>query len=136
MIIGIGTDLIDCGRLQRANERIGQRFLDRVFTKTEQQRCNLRMQRFQSYGKVFAAKEAVLKALGDVSGIQWQEIEITHLPNGKPIVTLFGAALNNFKKLLMVNQDGKIDLSITDEPPYAQAFVVISASPALETLKG
>ncbi len=136
MIIGIGTDLVDCGRLQKANERIGQRFLDRVFTKTEQERCDLRAHRFQSYGKVFAAKEAVLKALGDVSGIQWQEIEITHLPNGKPIVTLSGTALNNLRNLLMKDQTEKIDLSITDEPPYAQAFVVISVCSAQKTLKG
>ncbi len=136
MIVGIGTDLVDCNRLQKASERVGQRFLNRIFTKVEQERCNKRVLRFQSYGKVFAAKEAVLKALGDVSGIQWQEIEITHLPTGKPIVTLSGKAFNNFKKLFTNNQTGKIDLSITDEPPYAQAFVVISAYPVLETLKG
>lgn len=128
MIVGVGTDLIDCRRLEKAMTRNGQRFLDRVFTKQEQKRCNERLQRVQSFGKVYAAKEATLKAIGNVSGIHWKEIEINHLPNGKPVVNLTGKALANFNELLRPDQLGKIDISLTDEPPYAQAFVIITAT--------
>lgn len=129
MIIGVGTDLVDCRRLEKAMNRNGQRFLDRVFTVQEQKRCNQRLQKIQSFGKVYAAKEATLKAIGNVSGIHWKEIEISHLPNGKPIVSLTGQALVNFNELLEKNRLGKIDVSLTDEPPYAQAFVIITATP-------
>jgi len=127
MIIGVGTDLLDCRRLEKAVNRNGQRFLDRVFTELEQKRCNERLQKIQSFGKIYAAKEATLKAIGNVSGIHWREIEINHLPNGKPVVNLAGQALVNFNGLLEENQLGKINVSITDEPPYAQAFVIITA---------
>ncbi|MBY0281492.1 MAG: holo-ACP synthase [Alphaproteobacteria bacterium] len=127
MIIGVGTDLIDCRRLETAMSRNGQRFLDRVFTLQEQKRSNQRLQRIQSFGKIFAAKEATLKAIGNVTGIHWKEIEINHLPSGRPIVNLTGQALINFNELLEKDQLGKIDVSLTDEPPYAQAFVIITA---------
>ncbi|MBY0461984.1 MAG: holo-ACP synthase [Alphaproteobacteria bacterium] len=128
MIIGVGTDLVDCRRLEKAMNRNGQRFLDRVFTGPEQKRCNERLQKIQSFGKIYAAKEATLKAIGNVAGIHWKEIEINHLPNGKPIVNLAGQALVNFNELLGENELGKIDISLTDEPPYAQAFVIITAT--------
>lgn len=127
MVVGVGTDLIDCRRLEKAINNNGQRFLDRVFTEQEQKRCNERLQRIQSFGKIYAAKEATLKAIGNVSGIHWKEIEINHLPNGKPVVKLTGKALINFNELLRADQLGRIDISLTDEPPYAQAFVVITA---------
>lgn len=126
MIIGIGVDLIDCRRLEKSIEGLGQRFLDRVFTKNEQDYCEMRLQRIQGYGKTYAAKEAVLKAISDVRGISWKEIEVCRLPNGKPTVTLTGKALENFSFLIPQGKKGKIDLSLTDEPPFAQAFVVIS----------
>jgi len=128
MIIGVGTDLVDCRRLEKAMNRNGQRFLDRIFTAQEQKRCNERFQKIQSFGKIYAAKEATLKAIGNVSGIHWKEIEISHLPNGKPVVNLSGQALLNFNELLGKNQSGKVDISLTDEPPYAQAFVIITAT--------
>lgn len=127
MIMGVGTDLVDCRRIERAINQKGQRFLDRLFTPQEQTRCNRRLQKVQSFGKIYAAKEATLKAIGNVSGIHWKEIEINHLPSGKPVVNLTGQALVNFNGLFAENQLGKIDLSLTDEPPYAQAFVIITA---------
>ncbi len=129
MIVGIGVDLLDCRRLEGVLERQKQRFLDRVFTKTEQERCQNRRNFISSLGKIYAAKEATVKAIGNVQGIHWQHIEINHLPNGRPIVSLSGKALINYGTLIPANMCGKIDLSLTDEPPYAQAFVVISVSP-------
>lgn len=129
MIIGIGTDLVDCRRLEKITERHGQRFLERVFTVKEQKRCQQRHQVWQSFGKVYAAKEAVVKAIGNTKGIHWQHLEISHTPTGKPFISLSHQALINYNALIPVSMCGKIDLSLTDEPPYAQAFVVISATP-------
>ncbi|RZI45266.1 holo-ACP synthase [Candidatus Finniella inopinata] len=128
MIVGIGTDLIDCRRLEKAIGRHGQRFLDRVFTPQEQRRCLNRHHVYQSFGKIYAAKEAALKAIGNTKGIDWQHIEIDHFPTGKPRVVLTHQALANYSALIPVDMCGKLDLSLTDEPPYAQAFVVISAT--------
>ena len=127
MIVGIGTDLIDCRRLEKVISNQGQRFLDRVFTEEEQRRSKGRSKSLESFGKIYAAKEATVKAIGNVSGIHWKDIEINHLPSGKPVVTLSGQAFVNFKALFKGDQKSQIDVSITDEPPYAQAFVVISA---------
>ena len=131
MIVGIGTDLVDCRRLEKIMAKHGQRFLDRVLTLKEQQRCQQRHQALQSFGKVYAAKEAVVKAIGNTKGIHWRHIEIGHLPTGQPTVTLSHQALINYNALIPVPMCGKIDLSLTDEPPYAQALVVISATPLL-----
>ncbi len=127
MILGIGSDLLDCRRIQKVIERQGQRFLNRVFTPFEQERCNRRHQSFQSFGKIYAAKEAAVKAIGNVQGIHWQHIEIRHLPNGRPSIILTEQALINYQALIPTLMSGRIDLTLTDEPPYAQAFVVISA---------
>lgn len=126
MILGVGTDLVDIRRIEASIERLGQRFLDRVFTHQEQFSCFKRSVPAQSFAKIFAAKEAVLKALGNVEGIHWKHIEISHFPSGKPYVILTERALENCKALLLPGQTEQIDLSITDEPPYASAFVVIS----------
>lgn len=127
MILGIGSDLLDCRRLQKVIDRQGQRFLNRVFTVLEQERCNRRYQSVQSYGKIYAAKESVVKAIGNVQGIHWQHIEIKHLPNGRPSVTLTEQASINYQALIPAGMFGRIDLTLTDEPPFAQAFAVISA---------
>jgi holo-[acyl-carrier protein] synthase len=127
VILGIGSDLLDCRRIQKVVERQGQRFLNRVFTPDEQERCHRRYHAFQSYGKIYAAKEAVLKAIGNVQGIHWQHIEIKHAANGRPFVILTEQARVNYEALIPTPMSGRIDLTLTDEPPYAQAFVVISA---------
>ena len=129
MILGIGIDLLDCRRLQEVANRHGQRFFDRVFTPKEQQRCLSRHQTWQSFGKIYAAKEAAVKAIGNSKGIHWKHIEVGHLPTGKPEITLTDNAFVNYSALIPIHMRGKIDLSLTDEPPYAQAFVIISATP-------
>lgn len=127
MILGIGSDLIDCRRIQKIIERQRIKFLNRVFTNLEQERCNRRHLTFQSYGKIYAAKEAVLKAIGNTQGIHWRHIEIRHSIVGRPLVVLTEQAKKNYEALIPTTMSGKIDLTLTDEPPYAQAFVVISA---------
>lgn len=127
MILGIGADLIDCRRIQKVIERQGQKFIDRVFTPAERERCKNRYNLFQSYGKIYAAKEAVVKAIGNVEGIHWKHIEIRTLPNGRPTVILTEKAQLNYLALIPAKMSARIDLTLTDEPPYAQAFVVISA---------
>ncbi len=125
MIVGIGVDLVDMNRIEKAVLSLGQKFLDRVFTQEEQDFCQKRAQSIESFSKMFAAKEAVLKAIGQVEGVHWRHIQIKHHSSGKPYVELTEVALQNFQNLLK-GQPGHIHLSITDEPPYAQAFVIIS----------
>ncbi len=127
MILGIGTDLVDCRRFEKAFKTHQQRLLDRLFTEAEQIHCQRRQNFIPSFAKIYAAKEAIVKAIGNTKGIHWKHIEIKHLPNGKPIVSLVEQAFINYQALIPTNMSGKIDLSLSDEPPYAQAFVVISA---------
>lgn len=124
MILGIGTDLLFCPRIEKLYLRFGQRFLNRVFTEKEQERCDERHNRFESYGKVFAAKEAVIKAVSRLQGASWTEIEISNDLFGKPHVHLHGIAQERMKELLPKGSQARIELSITDEPPYAQAFAL------------
>jgi holo-[acyl-carrier protein] synthase len=125
MILGIGTDLIFCPRLEGVYERCGYRFFEKIFTQEERERCDKREKRFESYGKIFAAKEAYLKAAGNNQDVRWKDIEVLHNPFGKPYIKLHGAALIRLSELLECGYEAKIELSITDEPPYAQAFVVL-----------
>jgi holo-[acyl-carrier protein] synthase len=125
MIFGIGVDLVDTRRIHKSICQLGHKFLDRIFTKEEQEFCQKRTETVNSFSKVFAAKEAVLKAISNTDGIHWCHIHIKHLPSGKPYVELTQKALENYQALVGPNP-ATIHLSITDEPPYAQAFVVIS----------
>lgn len=125
MILGIGSDLLDVRRLQTVVERSGERFLTKVFTENERHYCKARLTNpFSAYGSTFAAKEAVLKAIGHTNGIRWHDIEIIRQDHGAPVVKLCGAALQN-----CVNKVGShnfaIHLTLTDEPPFAMAFVVL-----------
>jgi holo-[acyl-carrier protein] synthase len=133
MILGIGVDLVDSRRIEKAIDDLGQKFLDRVFTQEEQAFCQNRTKFIQSFSKVFAAKEAVLKAISHTQGIHWQHIQIKHLPSGKPYVELTEKALVNYQELVGVG-GGHIHLSITDDPPYAQAFVVIEGKNPISEL--
>jgi holo-[acyl-carrier protein] synthase len=126
MIVGIGVDLVDCRRIEKMIAKFGQRFLERVFTQNERDRCERRSLKASSYGKIFAAKEAVVKALGTGEGMSWQDIEINRLPSGKPWIKLYGNAAGHLKTLIPESWSEEINLSLTDEWPYAQAFVVIS----------
>lgn len=125
MIIGIGTDLVFCTRFEKIFKTSGEKLFKRLFTENERERADKRIKRFESYGKIFAAKEAYLKAAGDNQGVSWQNIEVLHNAFGKPYIALNGKAKEKLKELSPQNSIQKIELSITDEPPYAQAFVVI-----------
>jgi holo-[acyl-carrier protein] synthase len=132
MIIGIGSDLTDIRRIEQTLERYGDRFVQRIFTPVEQRKSEGRRLRAASYAKRFAAKEACAKALGTGlrRGVFWRDMGVINLKSGKPTMALTGGALDRLKAILPQGMDAQIDLSITDEYPMAQAFVIISALPA------
>ena len=131
MIIGLGNELIDIQRIEKTLERFGQRFIDRVFTQTEQKRSDRRMMRAASYAKRFAAKEACAKALGTGlrQGVFWRDMGVANLPSGKPTLVLTNGALARLEKITPAGMIPQIDLTITDDFPLAQAIVIISAVP-------
>lgn len=131
MIIGIGNDLIDIRRIESSLERFGDRFVSRIFTEVERTKSDRRAGRAASYAKRFAAKEACSKALGTGlrKGVYWRDMGVINLPGGKPTMKLTGGAAERLKALTPEGMEAVIDLTITDEPPLAEAFVVISARP-------
>jgi uncharacterized protein len=132
VIVGIGSDLVDIRRVEKSVDRFGERFTARCFTDIERARSDGRANRAQSYAKRFAAKEACSKALGTgvAQGVFWKDMGVVNLPGGKPTMVLTGGALACLQQLLPPGHDAVIHLSITDDHPYAQAFVVIEARPA------
>lgn len=138
MIIGIGNDIVDIDRIARTLERFGARFINRVFTAEEQARAEGKASRAAIYAKRFAAKEAVWKALGEGTrlGVAWRELAVGNAPSGKPTLTLTGVAAERLAWLTPDGMTARVDLSLSDEPPIAQAFVVISVEPrALSALR-
>jgi len=131
MILGIGSDLIDIRRIEKTIERFGDRFLDRVFTPTERARSDRRLNRVESYAKRYAAKEACAKALGTGfrRGVYWRDLGVVNLPTGRPTLALTGGAHAQLVRLTPAGMVARIDLTITDEPPMAQALVIITALP-------
>ena len=131
MILGVGSDLIDVRRIARAVERHGERFLGRIFTATERATAERRARRYETYAKRFAAKEACAKALGTGlrAGVFWRDMGVVNLPSGKPTLELTGGALKRLQAITPPGCEARIDLALTDEGPYAQAFVIISALP-------
>ena len=134
MIIGIGTDLVDVRRIQETLDRHGLRFEQRCFTEAEQAKAATRKgveQVAATYAKRFAAKEACAKALGTgfVGDIEMKDIGVVDNENTRPSLVLTGGALAQLNKVMPENTRPVIHLSLTDEPPYAQAFVVIEAQP-------
>ena len=129
MIIGLGSDIIDIRRIERTFERFGERFANRIFTDLERQKCDRRAQRVASYARRFAAKEACSKALGTGfrKGVFWRDLGVVNLPSGKPTMKLTGGAAKRLAELTPDGMTAQIDLTITDEPPSAQAIVLISA---------
>lgn len=131
MIVGIGSDLIDIRRIRNTLDRFGDRFTHRCFTEIERARADGRRRRAETYAKRFAAKEACAKALGTGfrRGVYWRDMGVVNLPGGKPTMALTGGAGRRLAELLPDGMEGRIDVSITDEPPLAQVIVVISAVP-------
>jgi holo-[acyl-carrier protein] synthase len=132
MIIGLGSDLSDIRRVEKSLERFGERFTNRVFTEIERKRSERKPDRAASYAKRFAAKEACAKALGTGirHGVFWRDMGVANLPSGKPTMTLTGGALERLKAITPEGHQAVIHLSLTDDHPYAQAFVIIEALPA------
>ena len=128
MIIGIGNDLINISRIERTLERFGDRFIQRIFTEEEQIKSEKRTLKIASYAKRFAAKEACSKALGSGfrKGVFWHDMGVVNLPSGTPTMNLTGGALKRLKEITPEGQVAQIDLTLTDEPPMAEAFVIIS----------
>jgi holo-[acyl-carrier protein] synthase len=131
MILGIGSDLVDIRRVEKSLARWGDRFVERCFTAVERGRSDGRRERAASYAKRFAAKEACAKALGTgfSGGVFWRDMGVVNLPGGRPTMALTGGAARRLAELLPPGMTARIELSITDEPPLAQAIVIISAVP-------
>ncbi|HEV7252396.1 MAG TPA: holo-ACP synthase [Mesorhizobium sp.] len=131
MIIGIGSDIIDIRRVERTLARHGARFVERVFTPVEREKSDRRLLRAASYAKRFAAKEACAKALGTglSRGVFWRDMGVVNLPGGKPTMQLTGGAAGRLRDLLPPGHRAVIHLTITDDHPLAQAFVIIEALP-------
>jgi len=133
MIIGTGSDLIDIRRVAKVIERHGERFLERIFTDTERAKAERRAKSEKmvvaTYAKRFAAKEACSKALGTGirQGVWWRDMGVVNLPGGRPSMKLTGGAQARLAALTPPGHEARIDLTITDEWPMAQAFVIISA---------
>jgi holo-[acyl-carrier protein] synthase len=131
MILGVGSDLIDIRRIERTIERFGDRFLNRVFTENERRKSDGRLERVASYAKRYAAKEACSKALGTGfrRGVFWRDMGVENLRSGKPTLRLTGGAAARLSEMTPPGMVVQIDLTMTDEPPMAQAMVIISALP-------
>lgn len=132
MIIGIGSDLIDIRRVEKSLERFGERFTQRCFTEIERAKSDGRKNRAASYAKRFAAKEACSKALGTglAQGVFWKDMGVVNLPGGKPTMKLTGGAQERLKQMVPAGHEPHIHITITDDFPLAQAFVIIEALPA------
>jgi holo-[acyl-carrier protein] synthase len=131
MILGIGNDLVDIRRIEAAIERYGERFLNRIFTDVERAKSDQRMHRAASYAKRFAAKEACSKALGTglAQGVFWRDMGVINLPSGRPTMRLTGPAAEHLRRMTPDGFEARIDLTITDDYPHAQAIVIISGLP-------
>jgi len=131
MIIGLGSDLIDIRRVQKSLDRFGERFTNRIFTEIEQAKSDRRKERAASYAKRFAAKEACSKALGTglARGVFWRDMGVVNLPGGKPTMNLTNGAAKRLAEMTPKGHRAVIHLTITDDFPLAQAFVIIEALP-------
>lgn len=135
MIIGIGSDLCDIRRIQNSLDRFGDRFRNRVFTEIERTRSDRKPDPAWSYAKRFAAKEACAKALGTGirSDVYWRDMGVVNLKSGKPTLHLTGNAAEHLKSLTPTGHEARIHLTMTDEYPYSQAFVIIEALPVVSS---
>ena len=129
MIIGLGNDMVDIRRIEQTLERYGSRFVARIFTDIEQKKSDRRAQRAASYAKRFAAKEACSKALGTGfrRGVFWKDMGVVNEPSGRPTLQLTGGAKEQLERITPPGHIARIQLTITDDFPYAQAVVIIEA---------
>jgi holo-[acyl-carrier protein] synthase len=132
MILGLGNDIIDIRRIERTIARHGERFLARVFTEAERLKSDRRASRAASYAKRFAAKEACAKALGTGlrKGVYWRDMGVVNARSGRPMMVLTGGAAEQLKRITPPGLEARVDVTLTDEFPMAQAIVVISCMPA------
>jgi len=138
VIVGIGADLTDIRRIEITLERFGERFIARIFTEVERARSERKAGRAASYAKRFAAKEACAKALGTGMrrGVAWKDMGVVNVRSGQPTMALTGGAAARLAELVPAGFVGVVHLSLTDDHPYAQAFVVIEATPHDSRLTG
>lgn len=131
MILGVGTDMANIERIAGTLDRFGDRFRNRVFTETEQAKAERRADVAGTYAKRWAAKEACSKALGTGlrMGISWKDMAVTNLPSGQPVMEVTGWAAARLDEMVPPGHHGVIHVSLTDDHPWAQAFVVIEALP-------
>ena len=133
MIIGLGNDLCEIGRVEKTLARYGTRFTERCFTEIERTKSDRRRARAASYAKRFAAKEACAKALGTglSRGVFWRDMGVVNLPSGKPTMKLTGGAAERLAEMVPEGHEAVVHLTITDDYPLAQAFVIIEALPLM-----
>ena len=133
MILGLGNDMVDIRRIERTIARHGDRFLSRIFTEAERAKAERRGERTRvaTYAKRFAAKEAASKALGTGfrAGVFWRDLGVVNLPSGQPTLRMTGGALARLERLTPAGHTAVVSLTMTDEYPYAEAVVIISAVP-------
>jgi holo-[acyl-carrier protein] synthase len=133
MILGLGSDICDIRRIEQVLERFGDRFINRVFTPAEIKRAERRsgQNRSGTYAKRFAAKEACAKALGTgfAGGVFMSDLGVINLPGGQPTLQLTGGAARRLAALTPAGHLARLDLTMTDEYPYAYAQVIVSAVP-------
>jgi holo-[acyl-carrier protein] synthase len=131
LIVGIGSDLTDIRRVAETLERFGDRFRQRIFTEIERTRSDRKPDFAASYAKRFAAKEACAKALGTGirRGVFWRDMGVVNARSGQPTMQLTGGAAERLAALIPEGLEPRIHLSLTDDHPYAQAFVIIEAVP-------
>ncbi|MDP1642130.1 MAG: holo-ACP synthase [Phenylobacterium sp.] len=131
MIIGLGSDLADIRRVEKTLERFGERFTNRIFTETERRRSERKPDKAASYAKRFAAKEACSKALGTGfrRGVFWRDMGVANMPSGAPTMALTNGALKRLQEITPAGHRAVVHVTLTDDHPYAQAFVIIEAVP-------
>ena len=131
MILGVGTDLCNIERIGRVLARHGDRFRNRVFTETEQRKAERRRDTAGTYAKRWAAKEACSKALGTGlrMGIAWKDMAVSNLDTGQPVMHVTGWAADRLAEMTPPGHEAILHVTLTDDHPWAQAFVVIEARP-------
>jgi holo-[acyl-carrier protein] synthase len=131
VIIGLGSDLADIRRIEKTLERFGERFVKRIFTDIEVRRSERKPDRASSYAKRFAAKEACSKALGTGfrRGVFWRDMGVANMPSGAPTMALTNGALKRLQEITPAGHRAVVHVTLTDDHPYAQAFVIIEAVP-------